>query len=75
MTISYKLNIGGKAVAQWSVENRPKPSSQIAFIPKDILLRDELKTYFRRAKVVSRTETKRGFCVQLEAVRMSFMDA
>ena len=76
MTIRYKLNFGGKPLAQWAVENRlTKPSNRIVLVPREVLMSNSLKTYFRRAKVVSRTETDRGFDVELEAVLMPGMEA
>jgi len=75
MTISYKLNFRGKALAQWAVENRlTKPSNRIALVPMEVLMSNRLKTYFRRAKVVGQTQTEQGFDVELEAVLMPGME-
>ena len=72
MTISYRLNFGGKVIAQWSVEKQIKQIKppKIVLIPKEILLGEALEPYFRRADVVSCLKTESGFSVQLEAVRM-----
>jgi len=71
MTILYTLSHGGKHIAQWSEVNRDTPpAKQIVLMPRYVLDRQEVRGYYRRTVVRSRTESASGYTVELEAVKM-----
>jgi len=75
MTILYMLSHGGKPIAQWSELNRETPPArQIVLMPKYVLQRQEVRGYYRRTVVRSRTESASGYTVELEAVKMPSLE-
>ena len=75
MTILYLLSDGGKHIAQWSELNRETPPArQIVLMPRYVLQRQEVRGYYRRTVVRSRTESASGYSVELEAVKMPSLE-
>ena len=71
MTILYMLSHAGKCIAQWSELDRDTPpAKQIVLMPRYVLQRQEVRGYYRRTVVRSRTESAMGYTVELEAVKM-----
>ena len=71
MTVLYTLSHDGKRLAQWTdYDRRTPPPRQFVPIPRQILARQEVAGLFRRSVVKIRTETKKGYTVELEGVKM-----